>query len=715
MKLKKRAFTLIELITVMAITAILLTIITIPIVQSFNLTRAAQTYANAQERGRNLMNRVTLDVKNAVAVRDNAGLAGACTIELPGQDGTPTSLAILSAKMDLMMPAAEPVYDPVSGALRNPNILINPAGDPNDPNNWKADPTLRTPIGQPSMPASHGNRMVRYFLALRDPLSNYNNPYNGLLQKRNAQRDNLVVLYRAEVDIRLWDSATRTWLPNTELFQIDANGNIVDLDDPSFFVANRDGSNNIITGDAKATRIRNWLRRSRVVTEADHFDAILPVFDKKTRAVSYTGNTPRIMPMISFAPSRVANETPEGMLAVRSGEESFGSAKFGPDIYRTQFGAWSNLSAKVWPSTIPADTSQPFQATTTQDVTLDYKKVAGNWGIYFNNAGVETLVFDSSAYQRALAFGATLPVSDPLHYPFTYAVNQAGTLAGSAVLRANFVGFNADPRLGQVTASFSITEVGDSASAPPAGSDNRPLVDAGQELVWQNDPSVAGASNATRWSGGAFSAINQKFNVLYKDWDFIFPTLDKTEFCKRFVYLPVTPNADGAISPMDPTNGFPRARVVPGSEIVIGPDQNPGPNHGFPTRYTRIASGAPGVNQYRINYVDQPQPTNWASLGLSAPPVYTPTDPVSALIQPSLKAGYIELNSDPSVPLPAGNISVLYRFQFNEPNDVFAVDYDTRETMNINIAILAYPNTATTPDPQQITLRGSAKVGNFKR
>ena len=38
----RRAFTLIELLTVIAITAVLLTIIVLPIFQSFNLTRAAQ-------------------------------------------------------------------------------------------------------------------------------------------------------------------------------------------------------------------------------------------------------------------------------------------------------------------------------------------------------------------------------------------------------------------------------------------------------------------------------------------------------------------------------------------------------------------------------------------------------------------------------------------------------------------------------------------------
>jgi len=707
MKRTKRAFTLIELITVMAITAILLTIITIPVVQSFNLTRAAQTYANAQERGRNLMDRISRDIRNAVAVRDNSGLVGACVVQLPGLDGNPTNLAILNAKMDLMMPAADPIYSPAGDAL------VNPA-------TGKIDPTLRSPVGNPVFPAGHGSRMIRYFIGPKDPFRNYNNPYNGLLNKRNGSEDNLIVLYRAEVDLRVLSAPAvpggqPTWVPNPDLFTIDAYGQLSDLDDPTFFTPNRDGSNNIITNDAKATRIQNWLKRCRIVTEQDHFDAILPLFDKNSRQVTYSGNIPRIMPLISFSPSRVSNETPDGMLAVRSGEEAYNSVKFGPDIFRTKFGGWTNMTASVWPSVIPADSSLPFTPSVTPNVKLSYHKSgSGRYSIYLNNAGVETQLFDNTSYQEAVALNSGLPANDPRHYPFSYALGSVPAWTGNAALRSQFIAFNPDVRTGQVTASFSITELGDFNVAPPAGSDNRPQVSVGAELVWQNDPAVAGASDATRWATGGFNTINQRFNVLYKDWDSVLPTLDKNQYCKRFAYLPVTPNADGTTCPLDPINGFPRARVVPGSEVVIGPDQNPGPNHGLPTRYSRIASGDPGVNQYKINYVDQPQP-NWGTLGLSVPATYTSNDPVSALIQTQLKAGYLEFNSDPSLPLPSGNITVLYRFQFNEPNDVFAVDYDTRENMNVNLSILAYPNTSSTPDPQQITLRGSAHVGNFKR
>ncbi len=178
----------------------------------------------------------------------------------------------------------------------------------------------------------------------------------------------------------------------------------------------------------------------------------------------------------------------------------------------------------------------------------------------------------------------------------------------------------------------------------------------------------------------------------------------------------MTPNADGTPSPLhpDPAIGFPRASIVPGSEVVIGPDQNPGPHYGQPIRYTRT-TGEPGPNQYRINYTDLREPDDYGLLGLSNPPAtYDPNDLVSAVIQPRYKAGYLQLNSDPNVPLPTGNIRVTYRFQFTAPGDSVTVDYDSRRIVEILLTMRNFPQTAE-PNPQSVTLRATATVRNFLR
>ncbi len=56
---RRQAFTLIELLTVIAITAILLTIIVLPVLDSFNLLRSGQGWSEAQERARLLLDKVS--------------------------------------------------------------------------------------------------------------------------------------------------------------------------------------------------------------------------------------------------------------------------------------------------------------------------------------------------------------------------------------------------------------------------------------------------------------------------------------------------------------------------------------------------------------------------------------------------------------------------------------------------------------------------------
>jgi hypothetical protein len=195
-----------------------------------------------------------------------------------------------------------------------------------------------------------------------------------------------------------------------------------------------------------------------------------------------------------------------------------------------------------------------------------------------------------------------------------------------------------------------------------------------------------------------------------------------------------------------------KCRIVPGSEVVYGPDQIQGPNLGHPIRYTRTTH-APGPDQYRINYVDQAEPTDTngnvtaaayksvfnltpTEQGTFDPGNYDPTNFVSAMIQPRYKAGYIEFDSDPNVPIPLGYtptggsgtipvpIKVDFRFQFTGslpsvagmagPSDVFAVDYDTRQLMQVLLTIRNYPQ-STMPNPQSVTLKSTASIRNYAR
>lgn len=767
----RRGFTLVELITVMAISVILLGIIVIPVFQGFNLTRSAQSFADAQDRSRILIDQIVREIGNSATVRDNSGLRGALILPLPGRNGNPVGVRFDNVKIDLLAPSAGETAPGPSGALRNPNSLIDPNGDPTDPNNWREDPTLRSPIGEPNLPASQGLRMVRYFVGLRNPVAGngqplpYNNPYDGLLMARSSIPDNLFVLYRADVDMRLWNRTTQTWQVNTELFDdADGDGQPDDVDDPAFFLPydatlQADGTYGLAPNTAKADRIRAWIRRARIVTELSRFDMIAPVYDKRSRAVTYDGNAPRVTPLIQFRPKRVTSEPAEGMIALRSGEETDTPDKVGPDVYRTEFGAWTSTFVRVWPSVYNAGSTRPWTPFAPWSATLpggaaapyltirtrlDNSGAAAGTSVFaFPGSGDEATLgrelFDVSGYLRSASYDplAPLPAGETalFRYPFSYALGQAlarDDWSADDAIKALFVAAIPDSRQGKLDASFAITEVGDGDPAPIAGLDNRPSAITGQPFVPSADGTLPGGAPTTRWQNAALapssptSTINQRFNALWIDWAALMQattgnasTFDPSQLVRRFIDLRFVPNADGSISPLHPAYGFVRARIVPGSEIIMGPDQIPGPNYGRLTRYSRVPSGPVGPNQYRINYNFRREP-DWGALGFTVPGnVYDPTyydaaSVVSAILQPQYRPGYVEFNSRFGEPMPNGQIVAFYRFQFTEPADVVAVDYDTRQTIDVNLTLRVYPQT-NAPEAQRVTVKGSATVRNFLR
>jgi prepilin-type N-terminal cleavage/methylation domain-containing protein len=700
----RQAFTLIELLTVMAITTILLGIITVPIVQSFNLTRSAQGYSDAQDKARLVIEQITRSIANAAGVRDNSGIKGSVAIRVPAEPalsdpyagGAARDAVVLVpyAKLDLVEPAqGEPEKD-INGNF----IFRNDRGD--------IDPTINSPRGQVVLPVAPGQTIRRYWIGLRDPLAKYSNPYDGLLMTRASGRDNLFVVYEAEVQPYAYGSPSG----NASLFTVDGTGSITDFDDPGFFTANVDANGAIITGDAKATRIRNWKAKARVLTEVSRYDMVLPVYDKASRKVTYdlistspTVYGPRLVPLIQFRPTRVSNEPAEAMQAGRLGEETDGATQVGSEVFSTQYGGWTASVIRTWPSGWT-------QGGANEYLVGRLNPLNGRTGIFAydpdasgDDVSTGTELFDLTAYESATSGGSL--------YPFTFAVNQANTRSGwtsNLALRNLFEAYSVDPGRGKIVASFGISEVGTNNPNPNT---NIPTVESGDALS-PLQSTGAGAAYA-----GSSYRINDCFNRVWNENNNLRPDV------QRYIDLRVTDQPDGTPSPLhpDPLVGLSRARLVLGSEVLVGPDQLPGPNYGRPIRYTRVARRNPGPNQYFINYVNQAEPDYAVAFpGYPTPPAnYDPNNFMSAVIQARFKAGYIQLNSDPNVPLPQGTFTVSYRFQFTGQNgtgtkDVFAVDYDSRQLLSVLLTIRNYPQTSL-PNPATVTLKGSAAVRNYLR
>ena len=762
---RQYAFTLIELITVMAITAILLTIITVPMIQTFNATRTAQAYSDAQDKARVLSERLTREIGEAVAVRDIEGVGGRVSIVAPipanGIDDTGATVTTGGGFVKIGMN-----YTKLDLVLAQKVGQKGPGGGYIDPVTGKEDPTLKSAKGQVQLPLAAGTTIKRYWIGLRDPFGNYNNPYDGLLMAKTGGRDNLFVLYSAEVQPVIMVETplgSGNFIPqvNNAFFDAtDATNRTPVLDDPDFFLATNAASGTPVNNDAKATRIHNWQRVAKVETEISRYDMIQPQFDKAKQLVKMTNTggtwSPRITPLILFRPSHVEGDGADAQVAASLGNEVDGSDQIGSEVFNGKFTMMSNLTVRSFGPTwnTPGDTAYQIARKDNTNLQIFYVDPTTT-GIVDSTVGSGTMLFDVTAYDNAFRTRGYDPNS---RYPFSVGLDAANVASGwlssaNSDLRLKFMPFTTNTTTGRIVASFNNAEVGDKTKDPNASTNlfsnldlntsNLPQIPAQGTVSdgWTNTDTSFTPSNDPALIAGTFSDspfwnstfnrfnINRVFNKVWADAQAgrngVPSQLGETGGAHRFIDLRQVPQGDGTMSPLAM---FPRAVIVPGSEEISGPDQNPGPNYGYEVRYHRV-NREPGPNEYRINYSNLTEPTaaGYAALGFPVPPAnYTPTSLVSAIFQPRFKVGYVQLCSNPEVPIPAvmrlqgttndvpGRIRVAYKFQFTSPNDVVRVEYDTRQLMQIIMTIRNYPQ-SDVPFPQTVTMKATANVRNFIR
>ena len=737
-RFKNRGFTLIELITVIAVSTVLMTIIIIPVIQGFNMTRAAEGFAQAQSQGRLLIQQLEGEISNAVAVRPTSGISGQVAIRIPDNNNNQDIVILPHSKIDLYPPAEGDASNSVSGAFVNPDT-------------GKIDPTSKAPIGDTNLPAVRGMTMVRYWIGLRDPNLPYNNPYINYRTTTGARwatgtggQDNLYVLYRAEIQPKVLTGGT---LSVNSAFFADADGNgEPDLDDPNFFLST------LGVDAVHDARVAAWKRAGRIVTQISRFDMIQPEINRQnSRLLLSVGALPRITPLIRFQPARVSAETATPQVVIAAGQETDNAAKVGPETYSSSRGSMDLQRFSIYPSQYPgafgplgasSGTVRPVWAGGANPYLVAERTPAG----LMLTSSDGTPLFNIANYMQML----DLQAQPNAPYPYTSSVvvapdpMQDGRKPG---YRTHFVPLSIDTHSGKVISSFDVREVGTDVSVPyQYRVPTTPAMTTAGLFGVHAGPATAFAAEVNpatiAWQDALTDAtvgINRRFNSLWANWDAFAPTLDRGQYCKRFIDLRVIPQPGNEPSPLDkrpPTGGDmrvtgpARSYIVPGSEEIIGPDQRPGPNYGKYVRYTRVTQRPVGANQYYINYVDLPEP-DWASLGFAGanydPGVYNPTNFLSAVLQAQYRAGYIELNSQLGEPIPSivnnptdpgddtpGNFLISYRFQFTEPNDVVAVDYDSTDTMEVVLTVRNYAQT-TFPNPQNVTIKGTAQVRNFQR
>ena len=374
-----RGFTLLELLVVIALLAVLLTLIFKPLIDTFNLTSRAGTQVEAQGAARDGLREVTTTLSDAAFVYDNT--SNNINIWVPTYGVLPANqiaIPTAHAMVEYALPSKQ--YDQSATLNTDPTT-----GDP-----IYSASDLASKKGY-ALPLTAGRTLGRLFVGLIDngatvdtsgsgqsgmPAKPYFNTYE---EPRANSKDNRYTLYRAEVqtfiaDPNAADPAKPNYIPNLKLFHTDvdaagtadkADGAIL-LHDPNFFYDNSPAGGGeagagtakwavpgaVATGaGGKFTIADNWRAVSSMLLLPKKVDAIALNRDPDTNAPLYydtqgnldptpkNGDVTRVRPLIMFSPYYVENDPGTPSSIENSGNEATSPASIS---FRTQYAHWDN-------------------------------------------------------------------------------------------------------------------------------------------------------------------------------------------------------------------------------------------------------------------------------------------------------------------------------------------------------------------------------------
>ncbi len=713
---RSAAFTLIEILIVIALTAVLFALLLVPLVSALRYTQQAQIVTAAQDAARITKERITRELGSAVFVFDgtshpfqtsNAIVAGddryTNFLDLPilNNAGVAVVAHAYNAKLDFVLPK-----------LNGTGGTVDPTT--NEPIAYTQSKNGSAIISNPSyvFPLAAGTTMIRYFVGLKDPTKPYNSTREG---KSIANNDNTYVLYRAQ--FLPYNKAANGVTPNTDLFalRLKADGtpvvpNIPDLDDPDFF-------RYVTTNDV------NWLNDSHT----------------SYTAAEVTAHNARVDKWVQIAKTVIPGPNVDLILLPHNADNTL--------AYDTA-GAFNGVAHSGVAHDPVADKPYPIINTsvTFRPATVSGSATPGTTSDY-SSAGTVAVDQNGFAYVPTVYTATSQSWSLPYHvgvYPSNY--NAATDMyydteqfAGAQVTAANPAGYPpTGPAVAGVTFTPSVINPGDILERRHLSTDT----DANGTVVYdvtQGFPVTQSGANYTL-GGTQFvpMTINPDTGVIMfaapslpngpgdrynRAWNYgpvDMTTLDSQNLGGidtagvLDLTLPVHATATLTDSPLQGVHiltnsgnpaltGVANAHIVPGSLRVTGPDQTSGPNSGLAVSYTEINSSVNsevGDNQYSVDYGTSTLHLRPGVTGVSVVYDYQANMVPSKSLPSPLPSTFTmtDLNSTPYLP--------------NLPMDV-KVDYQTRDLIDVTLGVRIYD--VTSNRAQVIPAETKIKIGNSNR
>ena len=700
-----RAFTLIEILIVIALTAVLFALLIIPLVSALRYTKQAQIVTAAQDAARITKERITRELGSAIFVFDGTShpfqLSSGTTVA-PGDDKYTNflDLQILNSMGGVVVAHA---YDAKLDFVL-PKLTGTGTTDPTT-----GEPITYTPsqngsaiISNPSyvFPPAAGTTMIRYFVGLKNPeqtftfgnpsvtSASYNNTREG---KAIGSIDNTYVLYRAQflpyIPNPNPSPGKPVVEPNTDLFATRTNGNnvsIPELDDPDFFrIVSTSDVNWLNDNHANYTsqevidhnnRVDQWVKIAKVVIPGPNVDLILLPHNADNTLNYDTSGTfagiahsgvavdpvtsksyPIINTSVTFRPATVSgNATPGTTSEYNSqGAVSIDQAGFTyiPTVYTATSQSWSlPYHVTLYPGNYDSNTAAlSMYYDTDQFAGAAVTPTGGTLSI---NPG-DIIEYRTDSTGRNPVYNVTQG------FPFTV-TGTTYKLGGT-----QFVPMTISPDTGTITFS---------APSLPNGPGDR------FTRTWMYG-ALDTTSSATQNKGGIDAN-----GIL----DLTLPISSPAALTDS----PLTNAAKLDNTSSTTLTGVENAHIVPGSVRVSGPDQTSGLNNGQMITYTEVnpSVGAASDNQFSVNY---------AAGSLSFLP--GTTGPVSVIYDYQANMTL----TDPAAVQPI-NLSV----NSYQPLQV-KVDYQTRDLIDVSIGVRIYD--VTNNRAQVIPTETKIKIGNSNR